>query len=78
MIIRFYMYMYVAMKHVSKYRFNIGTCILNVHVQCIMFNQLIMYVVDFLHEVSNDGARAQFESHLDFLIPTLVQCAKVR
>ena len=51
-------------------------CMYMYNVLCLI--NLCIYIVDFLHEVSNDGARAQFESYLKFLIPTLVQCAKVR
>ena len=34
---------------------------------------------DFLHELSNDGARAQFEEYLEpYIIPAMVHCARVR
>ena len=34
---------------------------------------------DLLNELSNDGARSQFEMYLkDQLMPVMVQCAKVR
>lgn len=33
---------------------------------------------DFLHQLSNDGAKIQFEVYLEpFILPAMVQCAKV-
>lgn len=31
---------------------------------------------DFLHELSNDGAKKQFEDYLKYIMPALVQCAR--
>ena len=34
---------------------------------------------DFMHELSNDGARDQFESLLaTVIVPAMIKCAKVR
>lgn len=40
---------------------------------------LLTCLGDFLYELSNDGARMQFESFLDNqIMPAMVLCAKVR
>jgi len=45
-----------------------------------MLLSVVYYSIgDFMHELSNDGAREQFESLLATLIvPAMIKCARVR
>ena len=38
---------------------------------------IITIIGDLLHELSNDGAKKQFEDYLKYIMPALVQCARV-
>ena len=45
---------------------------------CTASTEIIFALGDFFHELSNDGARNQFEQYVKmYIMPAMVQCAKV-